>query len=155
MMPRSMPIRPSHSIPMTGALSGITNICRARLWDLDIVYERVLVDVDGQPVVLTIGKDGILWKLNRETGEYLDLTETVYQNIFSEVDRERGRLTYREDIREQGVDEWITACPSTAGGHNWHPTAYDPGTQRLVIPLSQTCMEIAARGDCAAGGRRR
>ena len=113
--------------------------------DLDIVYERVLVDVDGQPVVLTIGKDGILWKLNRETGEYLDLSETVYQNIFAEVDRERGRLTYREDIREQGVDEWVSACPSTAGGHNWHPTAYDPGTQVLVIPLSQTCMEIAAR----------
>jgi alcohol dehydrogenase (cytochrome c) len=113
--------------------------------DLDIVFERVLVDIDDEPVVLTIGKDGILWKLNRETGEYIDLAETIYQNIFTEVDRENGTLTYREDIREAGIDDWLSVCPSTAGGHNWHPTAYDPNTEVLVVPLSQTCMEIVAR----------
>jgi alcohol dehydrogenase (cytochrome c) len=40
--------------------------------DLDTVYERVLVDAGGQNLVFTIGKDGILWKLDRKTGKYLD-----------------------------------------------------------------------------------
>ena len=58
--------------------------------DLDEAFERVLVDVEGRPVVLSIGKNGILWKLDRRTGEFLGLQETVYQDIFSEVDPETG-----------------------------------------------------------------
>jgi alcohol dehydrogenase (cytochrome c) len=113
--------------------------------DLDVAYERVLADVEGRPVLLTIGKDGILWKLDRQTGEFLDLVETVYQNIFDVVDRETGALRYRQDIRELKVGEWVSACPSTAGGKNWHSTAFHPGTRLLVIPLSQSCMEFSGR----------
>ena len=43
--------------------------------DLDEVYERVLVDVAGRPVVFSIGKHGILWKLDRRTGAFLGFTE--------------------------------------------------------------------------------
>ncbi len=32
--------------------------------DLDIVFERVLVDAGGQNLVFTVGKDGVLWKLD-------------------------------------------------------------------------------------------
>ena len=46
--------------------------------DLDEVFERVLVDVGDQKVVFTIGKPGILWKLDRRTGKYVDLAETVF-----------------------------------------------------------------------------
>ena len=120
--------------------------------DLDIVYERVLVDVDGVPTVLTVGKDGILWKLNRQTGKYMGLTETVYQNIYSVVDKETGFLKYRDDIENAQFGEWVTACPSTAGGHNWHPTAYDPNSQRLFIPLSQSCMEMSPQETVLAVG---
>ena len=35
--------------------------------DLDEVFERVLVDSGGQKLMFTIGKAGILWKLDRET----------------------------------------------------------------------------------------
>ncbi len=113
--------------------------------DLDVAYERVLADVEGRPVILTIGKDGILWKLDRQTGEFLDLLETVYQNIFDVVDRETGALRYRQDIQELKVGEWVSACPSTAGGKNWHSMAFHPGTELLVIPLSQSCMEFSGR----------
>ena len=34
---------------------------------------------------------------------------------------------------------------STAGGHNWHATGYSPETRSLIIPLSQSCLEIAGR----------
>ena len=127
--------------------------------DLDEAFERVLVDVQGRPVVLSIGKNGILWKLDRRTGEFLGLEETVYQDIFEEVDPETGRVRYREDIQNMRVGEWLSVCPSTAGGHNWHATSYHPGTGRIVIPLSQSCMdmlplEVDLESGGGSGGRR-
>ncbi len=113
--------------------------------DLDEVFERVLIDVDGRPLVFTIGKPGILWKLDRKTGQYLGHKETVFQNVFSSIDPKTGEPTYRADILEQKIGQWIQACPSTEGGHNWQPMSYHPGTQQLVIPLSQSCMEMVGR----------
>jgi alcohol dehydrogenase (cytochrome c) len=117
----------------------------AETLDMDEAFEQVLVDIDGEPVVLTIGKHGILWKLDRRTGEYLDLAETVYQNIFDTIDRESGAVHYRQDIREAAIGEWLSVCPSTAGGHNWQATSYHPGRRVLVVPLSQSCMDISGR----------
>ena len=113
--------------------------------DLDEVFERVLVDLDGERLLFTVGKPGILWKLNRETGQYLGHVETMYQNVFESIDPVTGRPTYRGDIIEAGTNEWVPACPSTAGGHNWQATSFDPNTSLLVIPLSQTCLEISGR----------
>lgn len=109
--------------------------------DLDQAYEQVLVEVEGRPVVLTAGKDGILWKMDRRTGAYLGLAETVHQNVLL-LDRETGAVEYREDIKNAKVGDWISSCPSTAGGKNWHAMAYHPETRLMIIPLSQTCMDI-------------
>ena len=113
--------------------------------DLDEVFERVLVEVDGEKVLFTIGKPGILWKLNRETGKFLGARETVFQNVFEHIDPDSGRPRYRKDIISNGRDEWVSACPSTEGGHNWQPMSYHQPTERLIIPLSQSCMEIKGR----------
>jgi alcohol dehydrogenase (cytochrome c) len=113
--------------------------------DLDEVFERVIVDLDGQRLLFTIGKPGILWKLDRETGRYLGHAETIFQNIFESIDAVTGKPTYRGDILEAGIGEWVPACPSTAGGHNWQATSYHPGSTSLIIPLSQTCLEISGR----------
>ena len=112
--------------------------------DLDVAFERVLVDVEGIPVVFTIGKDGILWKLDRRTGEYLGLTETVYQDVYS-IDYETGELTYRTDLQNAEIGEWLWSCPSTGGGHNWHAMSYDAQNGLLVIPLAQSCMNMQGR----------
>jgi alcohol dehydrogenase (cytochrome c) len=129
--------------------------------DLDEVFERVLIDIGADKVLFTIGKAGILWKLDRRTGKFLGHRETVYQNVFTHIDPQTGRPSYRPDILEQKIDQWIPACPSTEGGHNWQSMSYHPGERALVIPLSQSCMEIAARkiemqagsGGTAAGRR--
>ena len=113
--------------------------------DLDEVYERVLVDLDGDKLLFTIGKPGILWKLNRETGKYLGHKETVFQNIFESIDPTTGTPTYRRDIIEAKVNEWVPACPSTQGGHNWQAMSYHPDAGLFVIPLSQSCLEISGR----------
>ena len=112
--------------------------------DMDEAFERVLIDIDGQPIVLSVGKHGIVWKLDRRDGAFLGLTETVFQNIL-EVDTETGAVSYRADIADAKVGEWVSVCPSTAGGHNWPAAGYHPQTRLLVIPLSQSCMEIAGR----------
>ena len=112
--------------------------------DMDEALERVLLDVNGEPTVISIGKHGILWKLDRRDGAFLGLTETVYQNILN-VDYSTGAVQYRDDIANAKIDEWLSVCPSTAGGHNWPASGYHPRSGLLVTPLSQSCMEIAGR----------
>lgn len=129
----------------TGKLEWYFQHVPQETFDLDEVFERVLVDVDGRKLVFSIGKAGILWKLDRVTGQYLDLVETVHQNAFSHVDRATGKLTYRADILEQKFGEWLFVCPSTQGGHNWQPMSYHPPSGQLILPLSQSCMEMSAR----------
>jgi alcohol dehydrogenase (cytochrome c) len=112
--------------------------------DLDEVFERVLIDRGDQKLVFSAGKHGILWKLDRETGAYLGHKETVFQNMFSSFDPETGRPTYRADIAEHRFGEWVGGCPSSAGGHNWQAMSYHPGSNNLIIPLSQSCVDMKA-----------
>jgi len=113
--------------------------------DLDEVFERVLIDSNGQRLVFSMGKHGILWKLDRETGEFLAHKESIYQNVFDYIDPQTGAVRYREDIASAGIGDWVSVCPSTAGGHNWQSMSYSPEVNALIIPLSQSCLEIQGR----------
>ena len=88
--------------PRTGQMEWYFQHVPGETLDLDIVYERVLVDADGEQWLFTIGKDGILWKLDRRTGAFVDLRETVYQ----------GRL------RVDRPDHRTRLVPA---GHPWTP----------------------------------
>ena len=131
--------------PSTGQVEWYFQHVPGETLDMDSVFERVLIDVDGQRLIFTIGKDGILWKLDRQTGRFLDLKETVFQDVFESIDRETGELTYRADIRKADVGDAVSACPGLYGGHNWQATAYHPETYTLVIPLHQMCMSLTGR----------
>jgi alcohol dehydrogenase (cytochrome c) len=126
--------------------------------DLDVVFERVLVDAGADKYVFTVGKDGVLWKLDRRTGAYVDHAETLFQNVWESFDRETGRPRYRQDILVHKVDQWIDGCPSSEGGHNWQATSFHRPTRTLIIPLSQSCIAIRAQaieqkpGGGSAGG---
>ena len=131
--------------PDTGKLAWYFQHAPGESLDLDEVFERVLVDDGGQNLVFNVGKPGILWKLDRKTGKYLGHHETVFQNIFDSIDPQTGEPHYRNDIVEARIGEWVPACPSTEGGHNWQAMSYHPGTSRLIIPLSQSCLEMNAQ----------
>jgi alcohol dehydrogenase (cytochrome c) len=131
--------------PETGALEWFYQHAPGESLDLDEVYERVLIDIGTRKFVFTIGKPGILWKLDRVSGEFVSLKETVFHNIFDRIDLESGVPRYRSEIINAKVGEWVSACPSTEGGHNWHATSYHPGAGLLIIPLAQSCMEISGR----------
>jgi alcohol dehydrogenase (cytochrome c) len=113
--------------------------------DQDEVFERVLVDIGDRKFVFSIGKAGVLWKLDRKTGAYVSHKETLFQNVFDRIDSQTGKPVYRADIIEGKVNEWIQACPSTEGGHNWQAMSYNQPTGLLIIPLSQSCMEMQGR----------
>jgi len=131
--------------PDDGTLKWYYQHIPAEALDLDEVFERVLVDVGDRKLVFSIGKSAILWKLDRKSGEHIDHKETIFQNIYDSIDPKTGAISYRADLIEQKFDEWQQACPSTEGGKNWPAMTYHPGTGYMIIPLSQSCMEMRAR----------
>ena len=122
--------------PSDGSIEWYRQHVPGEALDMDEAFEQVLVDSDGRKTLLTIGKHGILWKLDRESGEFLGHVETVFQNVFESIDPDTGVVAYRQDIADAGIGDWVSVCPSTAGGHNWHAMAYSPEANSVVIPLS-------------------
>jgi alcohol dehydrogenase (cytochrome c) len=139
--------------PNDGTLKWYYQHAPGEALDLDEVYERVLIDVGGDKALFTIGKPGILWKLDRANGRYLGHKETIFQNVFDRIDPETGQPRYRADIVAGKVGDWVQGCPSTEGGHNWQATSHHAPTSRLIIPLSQSCIEIRGQQvEFVAGG---
>jgi alcohol dehydrogenase (cytochrome c) len=121
--------------------------------DLDIVFERVLVDSNGQNLVFTVGKDAVIWKLDRKTGKYLGHKEGTFQNVWESIDPKTGEPRYRADIIDHEIGQWIDGCPSTEGGHNWQAMTHHKQSNQLIIPLSQSCIAIRAQKiEQVAGG---
>ncbi len=138
--------------PRTGELVWHFQHVPGETIDMEVGFERILADIEGTPTLLTVGKDGILWKINRATGEYIDLLDTMEQNIF-DVDRNTGTLSYREDIATAAIGDTYTACPGIYGGHNWQSATYDADRYLLFLPLHQLCSDMTPREvDLGPGG---
>ena len=115
--------------------------------DLDEGFEQVLIDTVGRRALFTIGKHGILWKIDRESGAFLGHAETVFPERLRadrSADR-RGHLPagHRRRRHRRLGSRFARAPPAAATtGTRW-PNS--PGAGALVIPLSQSCLEIAGR----------
>lgn len=125
--------------PDSGNLKWFFDHAPGESLDMDEVFERVLVDDDSRKILLTIGKSGILWKLDRVTGEYIGSTHTVLNNI-STVDPKSGVTKNRQDIVDAKVGDWLASCPGPQGGKDWPAVSYHQPTSQLIIPLSQSCI---------------
>jgi alcohol dehydrogenase (cytochrome c) len=101
------------------------------------VFENVLVDINGRKSLFKMGKLGILWQLDRETGAFIRATDLGYQNLV-DVDPKTGTVTYRAGMIPQiGIElDW---CPSTAGFKSWRAMAFSPQTNAMYLPLSLSC----------------
>ena len=131
--------------PDTGKLVWYFQHAPGESFDLDEVFERVLVDIGDQKVSFNAGKAGILWKLDRRTGKYLGHKEMVKQTVWAEIDPTTGTPRYRSDILEMEINKPINVCPSTEGGKNWQAMSYNQPTGLIIAPLSQSCMDFTAR----------
>ncbi|HEX7079645.1 MAG TPA: PQQ-binding-like beta-propeller repeat protein [Gammaproteobacteria bacterium] len=136
-------------------------------WDLDHPFERLLVDTAVAPdpsevpwinpalepgerrkVITGIpGKTGIVYTLDRETGEFLWARPTVLQNVVERIDGATGRATVNPDMLFTAVDQTLTVCPGTNGGKNWPAGAYSPRTGAMYYPLQNLCMRATTRTD--------
>jgi len=117
-------------------------------WNLDHVFEQILVDIDvqGRPrqALLAIGKPGIIWALDRRTGEFLWARETTHQTVFKSIDPETGKVTIDESLIPKQLEQNYVICPSFYGGKLWMATAYDPASKTLFLPLNNLCMDYKA-----------
>ncbi len=137
--------------PDTGEMKWYFQHIPGETLDMDEVFERILVDYDGQRSVFTMGKMGVLWELDVETGAFRNAHDLGYQT-FADVDPETGEVTYREGMIPELYEE-IFWCPSTAGFKSWRAMSYHPETEAFVIPINLNC-ETAVFGpvERVAGG---
>jgi len=131
--------------PDTGKLAWYFQHAPAESFDLDEVFERVLVDIGDQKVVFSAGKAGVLWKLDRRTGQFLGHKQMVAQNVWDRIDPKTGVPSYRPDILEMQIGKPLFICPSTEGGKNWQAMSYNQPAGVIIAPISQSCMDFTAQ----------
>ena len=130
----------------TGKLKWYFSHAPGENFDLDEVFERILIDHGDQKTLMTTGKAGILWKLDRVTGKYLDSRQTVFQNLYTKIDPKTGEPTYRKDILNEKLTDWVPACPGPEGGKNWQAASYHQPSDTIILPLSQICVLMYGTG---------
>ena len=131
-------------------------------WDLDHPFERLLVDTAVAPdpgavswinpgvrpgetrkVVTGIpGKTGVVYTLDRETGEFLWATPTVPQNVIAGIDGATGAVTENSELVFTNAGQEVLACPSWFGGKDWQAGAYSPLTNAMYFPLNNVCARM-------------
>lgn len=127
--------------PDTGALAWHYQHFPGDVWDLDWSFEQTIVPIDGRKTVLTIGKLAIIDAVDAKTGRYLWSKDLGLQNLVTAIDPKTGRKTYDPNLVPTR-DQQRTVCPATLGARNWPATAVDPGTGKLFVPMSESCMSI-------------
>ena len=133
-------------------------------WDLDHPFERILLDTavspdaaavswinprvragDVRKVVTGIpGKTGVVYTLDRATGEFLWATPTVVQNVISDINGETGVVTENSEAVFTALGQQVLACPNMHGGKDWEAGAYSPLTNTMYFPLRNMCQRLLA-----------
>ena len=136
-------------------------------WDLDHPYERLLVDTAVTPdasavswinpriqpgevrkVVTGIpGKTGVVYTLDRETGEFLWATPTITQNVITDIDGATGDVTENGELIFSAYGQEVLSCPGWGGGKNWPAGAYSPLTNTMYYPMQNVCARVLATSE--------
>ena len=93
------------------------------------------------------GKTGVVYTLDRETGEFLWATPTVTQNLISDIDGNTGEVTPNSEVVFSGYGQQILSCPGWLGGKDWEAGAYSPLTNTMYYPLRNSCARVLATPD--------
>ena len=93
------------------------------------------------------GKTGIVYTLNRETGEFLWATPTIVQNVVSGIDGATGAVTENAELIFTVAGQTVVSCPPASGGKDWEAGAYSPRTNTVYMPVRNTCARLLATRD--------
>ena len=131
----------------TGAMKWFFQMQPRDNFDMDHQDNPILADVEiggiQRKVVYTLGKTGILWALDRETGDHLWHRQLVaYQNIFQHIDSETGAITMNEKIIPRKIRTSHLVCPGMRGGKLIQTDAYNPRTNTIYSPVSNECIRF-------------
>ena len=96
------------------------------------------------------GKTGVVYTLDRETGEFLWATPTVPQNVITDIDGATGAVTPNGEIVFTAEGQEVLACPSWFGGKDWEADAYSPLTNTMHMPLRNVCARMLASTDAGS-----
>ena len=133
-------------------------------WDLDHPFERLLLDTAVAPDPESVGwinpriqpgevrnvmtgipgKTGLVYTLDRETGEFLWAKPTVPQNVISGIDPATGVVTENSEMTFTAEGQQVLACPNMHGGKDWEAGAYSPLTNTMYMPLRNMCQRLLA-----------
>jgi len=58
----------------------------------------------------------------------LDAKQTLCKTCFAKLDSKTGEVTYRQDILDQKIGEWIRLMSWPEGGHDWQAVSYNQPT---------------------------
>ncbi|WP_176594137.1 PQQ-dependent dehydrogenase, methanol/ethanol family [Sphingobium sp. EM0848] len=109
-------------------------------WDFTATQQITLADltIDGKPrkVLMQAPKNGFFYILDRQTGKLLSAKNYVPVNWASHVDMKTGRPVENPEARYRDGKSFIS-MPGSAGGHNWFPMSYNPGTGLVYIPAQE------------------
>jgi alcohol dehydrogenase (cytochrome c) len=93
------------------------------------------------------GKTGIVYTLDRQTGEFLWAKPTIHQNVIADIDGATGTVTVNPEMIFTAVGQSRVVCPGLNGGKNWPAGAYSPLTNTMYFPLQNTCMAMTSQID--------
>jgi lanthanide-dependent methanol dehydrogenase len=116
------------------------------LYDHDGVNELVLADLTmaatTRKVAMRADRNGLLYVIDRVTGEVLSATPFGFVNSNKGVDMATGRLIPVEDKKvKQGIVV-RDICPAAPGMKDWQPMSFSPETGLLYIPHQNLCQDI-------------
>jgi PQQ-dependent dehydrogenase (methanol/ethanol family) len=132
-------------VPETGEARWYYQTSPHDLFDHDGVNELVLADVqmNGQTrkVAMRPDRNGLLYVIDRVTGEVLSAAPYGYVNSNRGVDLKTGRLI---PVEEKSTRQGVVVrdiCPSAPGMKDWQPSSFSPRTGLLYIPHQNLCMD--------------
>jgi alcohol dehydrogenase (cytochrome c) len=140
-------------------------------WDFDHTFTRILLDTAVAPDPKSVswinpklkpgekrqvmtgipGKTGIVYTLDRKTGEFLWATPTVKQNVVQSIDGTTGEVTVNPATVFTAPAQTKDICPSFAGGKNWQEGTYSPKTGLMYMPLQNLCSIVTSSKDLKPG----
>ncbi len=124
----------------TGKLKWYNQFIPGESFDIDEHYEFINVDIPGfvRKSGFEMGKAGVLWHVNRETGQLIRAIDTGLQNMMI-IDPEKGFVDYKPEVINAEMGKPLYTCPSTSGHKNARQMAYNPQTKAFYIPMSLNC----------------
>ena len=125
--------------PKTGEIAWHYQWTPAETYDYDGNNENLLgeLTINGQKrkVLMHADRNGLMYVLDRATGQVLAGNPYVKTNWATGVDLKTGRVVETDVAKRLRAGEKVELQPRWTGGKNWFPMSFNPSTGRLYLSM--------------------